>query len=184
MEDQIRQIGERIKGLREDLEVTVEQAAAICGVGVEKYLEYEQGTVDIPVGVLHNLARRYGVELTTLLTGEDPHMRDYSLTRKGKGISVERVKAYTYQALAFSFINRKADPFLVTVEPKPEELPVSFNSHPGQEFNFMLEGRMKFFLNDKEMILEEGDSIYFNCGLPHGMKALDGRTCKFLAFIF
>lgn len=184
MEDQIRQIAERVKGLRDDLGVSIAGAAETCGIAPEKYLEFESGKADIPVSILHNLARKFGVELTTLLTGEDPHMREYSLTRKGKGISVERIKAYKYQSLAYSFINRKAEPFLVTVEPKPDDAVVSFNSHPGQEFNYILEGRMLFFLNGKEMVLEEGDSIYFNSGLPHGMKALGGEACKFLAFIF
>ncbi|MDA3816187.1 MAG: cupin domain-containing protein [Prolixibacteraceae bacterium] len=47
----------------------------------------------------------------------------------------------------------------------------------------MLEGRLKFVLSNKEIILEEGDSIYFDSGQPHGMLALDNKLCKFLAVI-
>ena len=184
MEEQIRQIAERIRGLREVLDISVEDAANTCGISVEKYLEYESGIVDIPVSVLHNISRKYKVELTVLLTGEDPHMRHYSLTRKNMGVAVERTKAYKYQSLAQSFINRKAEPFIVTVDPKPEKTEISLNTHPGQEFNYILKGRLKFSLDGKEMILEEGDSIYFDSGLPHGMLALDGNDCQFLALIF
>jgi quercetin dioxygenase-like cupin family protein len=184
MEEQIRQIAERLRGLRDVLEISVEDVANTCGIGVEKYLEYESGKVDIPVSVLHNISQKYKVELTVLLTGEDPHMRHYSLTRKNMGVSVERTKAYKYQSLAQSFINRKAEPFLVTVEPKGERSEISLNTHTGQEFNYILKGRLKFNLGGKEMILEEGDSIYFDSGLPHGMLALDGKDCQFLALIF
>ena len=56
--------------------------------------------------------------------GEEPHMCSYFLTRRGKGMSVERKYAYKYQSLASGFSGRRADPFLVTVEPKPEDAPV------------------------------------------------------------
>lgn len=184
MEEQIKQIAERLKGLRDVLEITVADAAKTCGIDEAKYLEYESGEMDIPVSVLHNMSRKYGIELSVLLTGDEPHMHQYSLTRKNKGESSDRSKAYKYQALANSFINRKAEPFEVTVSPKPEETEFFLNSHPGQEFNYVLEGRMKINIDGKEMILEVGDSIYFNSGLPHGMLALDGKDCRFLALIF
>jgi len=38
-------------------------------------------------------------------------------------------------------------------------------------------------LNGKEIVLNTGDSLYFDSGLPHGMKALDGKTVRFLAII-
>jgi transcriptional regulator with XRE-family HTH domain len=184
MEEQIKQIAERLKGLREVMEVTIEDAATACGITVEQYRAYESGNIDIPVSILHNISRKYGVELTVLLTGQEPHMRRYSLVRKDQGIGVERSKAYKYQSLAHSFINRKAEPFLVTVDPKPEATEISLNTHPGQEFNYILKGRLKINLGGKEMILEEGDSVYFDSGLPHGMLALDGKICQFLAVIF
>lgn len=184
MEEQIRQIAERLRGLREVMNVTTLEAARVCGISEEKYFEYESGKVDIPVSLLHNMSRRYKVDITVLLTGNDPHMNSYSLTRKNKGIDVERRSTYKYQSLGYSFINRKADPFIVTVGPKPFSEDFSLNSHPGQEFNYILEGSMKFNFNGKIMELYEGDSIYFDSGLPHGMIALDDKECKFLAIIF
>ena len=80
-------------------------------------------------------------------------------------------------------MNRSADPFVVTVEPKPDREPIHYNSHAGQEFSLVLEGRMMVNIDGKELILNEGDSLYFNSKLPHGMKALDGKTVRFLAII-
>ncbi|MDA3927684.1 MAG: hypothetical protein PF541_01910 [Prolixibacteraceae bacterium] len=51
------------------LDITVEDVALTCKIEVSEYLEYESGKVDIPVGVLHNIAHKYGVEFTLLLPG-------------------------------------------------------------------------------------------------------------------
>ncbi len=179
--EQIKQIALRMKGLREDLEMTVEQMAEICAIEPSEYAAYESGEKDIPVSILHRISQKCNIEMTALLFGEDPHMNTYYLTRKGKGTAMERTKAYKYQSLAAGFIDRKADPFIVTVE--PNDAPIHLNSHPGQEFNMVLEGSMLISINGKELTLNEGDSIYFDSNKLHGMKALNNQTVKFLAII-
>lgn len=183
MSDHLKQIAERLKGLREVLELTPEEVAESCQLTVDQYLGMESGEKDISVSALQKIARKYGIALDVLMFGEEPKMSSYFLTRCGTGVSVERTKAYKYQSLASGFRGRDMDPFIVTVEPKPEDTPIYFNSHEGQEFNWVIEGRMLLNLNGKELILNPGDSLYFNSSTPHGMKALDGKTVKFLAVI-
>lgn len=183
MNEQIKQIAERLAGLRDALEISPEEMAKACNLTPEAYLELESGNVDISVSILHRISQTYGVELTTLMFGDEPKMSSYFITRKGKGVAVERTKAYKYQSLAAGFAGRKADPFLVSVHPKPDEEPIYLNRHPGQEYNLVLRGRLLLQINGKDLILEEGDSIYFNSELPHGMKALDGEKVIFLAII-
>lgn len=184
MSDQIRQIAKRIRELREISELSVESLSSDLGIDAETYREYESGEVDIPVGFLYKIANRFNVELTAILTGEDPRLRTYALVRKGKGMKVDRREPYKYQSLAYNFVNKKAEPFLVTVEPGAEDAPISLNSHPGQEFNYVIEGTLKVVINDHELILNEGDSLYFDSSAKHGMKAMNGKTTKFLAIIF
>ena len=52
-----------------------------------------------------------------------------------------------------------------------------------QEMNYVLEGRLLISVSGKELVLGVGDSLYFDSGLPHGMKALDGKPVRFLAII-
>jgi quercetin dioxygenase-like cupin family protein/DNA-binding XRE family transcriptional regulator len=184
MNEQIKQIAERLAGLRDVLEITPEEMAKTCNISPEDYLRLETGNVDISVSLLHRIAQTYGIELTTLMFGDEPKMNSYFITRRGKGISVERTKAYKYQSLAAGFSKRKADPFMVTVSPKPAGEPVYLNSHAGQEYNYVISGRLLLQINGKDLILEAGDSIYFNSELPHGMKALDNKDVCFLAIIF
>ena len=177
MSEEIRQIAERLVGLRDALDLRPEDIASTCNIDLETYLGYESGEKDIPVSFLHQIAKHYGVELPALMFGYEPRMNSYFLTRKDKGVAVERTKAYKYQSLAAGFANRKADPFMVTVEP------FTLNTHPGQEFNLVLEGSMHLRIGEKELVLNEGDSIIFDSTRPHGMKAID-RQVKFLAIIF
>ncbi len=181
MDEQIKQIAERLRGLRDVLELTPNDIANECGIDKDEYERAESGEHDISVSMLQQIARHYGIALDALMFGEEPKMNTYFLTRAGKGISVERTKAYKYQSLAAGFKNRKADPFIVTVEPNDQ--PIHYNTHQGQEFNLVIEGKMLLCVGGKELTLNPGDSIYFNSGLPHGMKALDGKTVRFLAII-
>jgi len=183
MDDPIVQIAKRLRGLREALDLTIEEMAETAETTPRTYRKIENGETDISVSLLQKIARSHGIPLDTLLFGSEPHMNTYFLTRAGKGVSVERTKAYKYQSLASGFVNRKADPFLVVVAPKPEEEPIYFNTHNGQEFNMVLSGRMLLNINGKELILTPGDSIYFDSRQPHGMKALDGEEVQFLAVI-
>ena len=181
--DPIKSIANRLRGLREVLELSAQEVAESCHLRVEEYMALESGESDISVNVLQTIARRYGISLDVLMFGEEPKMNAYFITRAGAGVSVERRKAYKYEALASGFRDRKADPFIVTVEPTPADAPMHLNSHEGQEMNYVLEGRLLIGLNGKEIVLNTGDSLYFDSGLPHGMKALDGRPVRFLAII-
>ena len=145
------------------------------------YVSYESGTVDIPVSFLHRLSRKFGVELHAILFDEDPKMSSYFVTRSGQGAGIERTKAYRYQSLAGGFLHRIFDPMMVVVEPSDNAM--TLNTHEGQEWNYVLEGKMLLQIGEKQITLESGDSIMFDARRPHGMKALDGTTVKFIAII-
>jgi len=130
--------------------------------------------------VLFQIAQTFGVELTALLTGEDPRLHGFSVSRAAEGVRVDRRHDYDYEALAYNFANKKCEPFLVTVEPGGEP---SLNSHPGQEFNYVLEGSLSIVIGGREVILEAGDCVYFDATQPHAMRALDDGIAKFLAVI-
>jgi len=179
----LKQIGERIKGLRDALDYSPNEMAHRLEVDEEVYLQYETGERDISVSFLQRIEREFNVDLATLMFGTEPKMNSYFITRKDKGVSVERVSAYKYQSLTSGFTNNVAEVFVVTVEPKPMETDFYQNIHAGQEFNMILEGSMMLNINGKKLILNEGDSIYFDSSLPHGMKALNDKPVKFLTVV-
>jgi quercetin dioxygenase-like cupin family protein len=183
MSEDVKEIGLRLKGLREALDMTPEEFAESCHIPVEEYLEYESGDKDLTISVLMGIASAHKVDVSVLMFADEPRMSSYFLTRKGKGLAVNRVADYSYQTLAGGFNNRKAEVFEVTVEPKGDDADIHHSVHRGQEFNLVLEGRMLLQINGKELIMEEGDSIYFDSGLPHGMKALDGKKIRLIVVV-
>lgn len=183
MHHEFEQIAQRLKGLREALDLTKEEFAASCDIPLDEYLQYEDGDRDLTISLMKSIANKFNVDVSTLLFDQEPKMRSYFITRKGRGASVNRVTAYRYQTLAGGFHNRKADIFEVTVEPKPENEKMHLSTHEGQEFNLILEGRLLLRINGKDLILTEGDSIYYDSSQPHGMKALDNNKVRFITVI-
>ncbi len=183
MPGKVEQIAERIRELRGIAGISLESLAKGIGVPPETCRDYESGKVDIPVGVLYEVAGFFKIDLTEILTGEAPRLHKYSVVRKGRGIEVERRAPYRYQSLAYNFLHKKAEPFLVEAWPQPEGAAVPMNSHPGQELDYVLEGRLLVVIDGHEIELEEGDCVFFDSGAQHGMKALGGSAARFLAII-
>jgi quercetin dioxygenase-like cupin family protein len=183
MNEQIKQIAERIREIREIYGISSETMADKLGVPGEKYALYEEGATDIPVGMIFNISELFNVELSVLLGGSNPKLRIYSVVRNDKGLRLERRKQYRYESLAFNFMHKKAEPFMVTIDPLPEKSILDFYSHQGQEFNYVLKGSMMTIIDGHEIILNEGDSIYFDSGYKHAMKAMNNEQVKFLAIV-
>jgi transcriptional regulator with XRE-family HTH domain len=183
MNEKISEIALRIKELRELSEIKAYDMANYLEISLESYLEYEEGKKDIPVSVLFEIAHKLGVDMGLLLTGEETRMHIFTVTRKGKGVNVERRKQYHYESLAEKFIHKKAEPLIVTVKPRDDESKPTNNHHPGQEFDYVIQGTLKIYIHDNEIILHEGDSIFFDSSYQHAMEALDKKPAKFLAVI-
>jgi transcriptional regulator with XRE-family HTH domain len=183
MKEKIKEIALRVSELRKLSDISTQEMSDYLKIPLENYLEYEEGKQDIPASILYEIAHKLGVDMGLLLTGEETRMHIFSVTRKGKGVEVERRKQYKYENLDEKFIHKKAEPFIVTVEPTNDETKPSTNSHPGQEFDYVLEGTLKIYLHENHIILHEGDSIFFDSSYEHAMEALKNQPAKFLAII-
>ena len=182
MNEYNKDIGNRIRELRELSDITIKEIAEKLNIDEEIYIQYENGDIDIPASFIYELANIFKVDLGLLLTGEESKMTIFDVTRANKGVSVDRSKEYTHENLCSNFIHKKAETFLVTVDPEKNPTP-SLNSHPGQEFNYVLEGTLKIYIHNNEIILNEGDCIFFDSTHRHAMVALNDKPAKFLAMI-
>ena len=90
MNEQLKQIGERLRGLRDALDIEAQEVADLCGITLDKYEQIERGEVDITISNLMKIARQYGVSADALIFDEEPHMRSYSVVRKGQGLLLLR----------------------------------------------------------------------------------------------
>ncbi len=180
MDENIRQISSRIKELREILGISTQTMADTIRIAHDTYLAYEDGKLDIPISVLYAIAGELQTDLTVLLTGEPPRMDTHCIVRAGHGVDIERYPGYSYSSIAYNFIHREMEPLLVTIDPQ-DETP-ALVMHGGQEFNYVLEGKMRITLGNNSYELRAGDAIYFDPRLPHAQSAI-GSTAKFLTVI-
>lgn len=110
MSNEILDIAARMKELREICEFSPEEMARELNVTPEAYASYESGAIDIPISVLLAMANACHVEPSALLTGGEPKLHVYCLTRAGKGVGIDRRKEYRYKSLAYNFGNKVAEP--------------------------------------------------------------------------
>lgn len=182
--EELKQIAERLRGLRDSLDMSLDEMANDCGLDAATLTLYESGEHDIPVSFIQKLSNHYGVEFTALLFGEEPKMKSYYVTRRGKGVKVERREAYSYQDLAAGFRARDMVPFLVTISPDyKRDDPHTQISHEGQEFNYVLEGTLELKLGEKLITLSPGDSIMFSSTVPHSLRAVGDKEARILTVI-
>lgn len=176
-----KEIAMRIACLREDCGYTQDALADELGIDRDVYRSYEESGDDIPISTIFQIANKFDVEFTELLTGNAAKLDTYHMVKSGQGKSVRRYEGYNYQDLAFRYTHKIMQPLLVTLEPSDE--PAALVSHVGQEFNFCVEGTVIVTFDDRELVLEPGDSVYFNPTHPHGQRCGGDTTAKFVTII-
>lgn len=178
---ELREIGLRIKGLREACDVSREEMAKDFGVSLETYARWEETGEDVPISAIYHLARRFGVEFTEILTGTAAKLNTYQVVRKGQGREVDRYPGYYYEDLAWRYGGKIMQPLLVVLDPSDD--PAKLVTHTGQEFNLVLEGTVIVTWDDKEFELNTGDSIYFDPSHPHGQRCEGDVPARFVTVI-
>jgi quercetin dioxygenase-like cupin family protein len=177
------EIAARVRELREIEEVSAEALASALGFAIDDYRRWESGAADFPIGALVEIAAHFKVDLNELVSGQSAKLKTFCCYKAGRAPEVSRRPQFAYWNLAQNFHRKRGEPFLVEAAPDTEHKPLVLNSHPGQEFNYVLEGRLLFSVGGHEMELGEGDSIYYESTEPHGMKATGGARARFLAFV-
>lgn len=181
----VAEIALRLKTLREILEISVEDMASKLGVSENTYIDYENGNQDFSVTFLQKCADIMNVDITDLLTGENPKLSFYSVTRNGHGINMSRREGFSYQHLAHNLKGKLAEPFMVIApySEKEQNQPIPLSTHNGQEFDYILKGSLKVQIENHTVTLTEGDAIMYDSSYEHGMIAVGGSDCEFIALV-
>ena len=184
MNNQVKQIAERIKELREIFVKDFAYMAKVTNVSPKEYARLESGEEDFSFTFLQNVAQEFGVDVIELIKGQSPNLSDYEVVRKGEGEVLERRSGFKYMHLAAMFKSKISEPFMVTAlyEGKIQDSEIPVGSHAGEEFNLVVKGKLKIRLGDAVEVLNEGDSVYYNSAIPHGMVAVEGE-CLFLSMV-
>ena len=176
----------RIREMREISGMSEEIMAEKTEVSLSEYRLYEAGKLDFPFSFIHKCALAFGIGMTDLLEGHSgAHLTSYTVTRKGMGQQTAEEDGIRIANLAPKFRDKIAEPYWVRYEydPAQQNKPIHLATHSGQEFDLVIEGKLKVQIGSHTEILSEGDSIYYDSSTPHGMIAVDGQDCVFCAVV-
>ncbi|MDR2091473.1 MAG: AMP-binding protein [Clostridiales bacterium] len=183
--NKVKQVAERIKDLRIITGKTPEEMAAATDVSLSDYTAAESGKTDFSFTFLFKCAEAFNIDVSDLISGESPKLSTYQLVRKGEGDALPPKKEFNYYNLNSLKKGKNSQPYLVTAKysKQIENSPISVTEHEGEEFDYVLKGKLKIQIDSYTEILEEGDSIYYDSGKKHGMIAVGGADAEFIAVV-
>jgi transcriptional regulator with XRE-family HTH domain len=180
-------VGEKVKRVREQRGLTLMDIARRTGLDTPTLTEIEEGTMAPPLGTVIKLAKALEMKMGYFISGEED--RAYTIVRRSDRKVVSRFDSkkgkhygYEYESLAPHKKDRHMEPFLVTLLPAATEEERS--SHEGQEFIFVLAGKMEVRLGGDIHVLEPGDSIYYDSTVPHLVKCHGTETTRIVAVLY
>ena len=169
VETTIRIMGQKIRQLRLDSRLTLEEAAerAGCTPGFLSQVERNQAVPSITM--LYAIAQALGVKVTHFFPKMTPGTK---VVRAGERETFHFEGSFiVYSLLSTRFHDRKLECLLVQVNPVDGALPADeFRSHPGEEFAYVLEGTLRMWVGNAAYVLKPGDSIHFKSTVKHRME--------------
>jgi len=185
LNSQLLEVAYRIREMREISGFTREEMAKKTDVTPAEYAAYESGRSDFPFTFIHKCALAFGIGMSDLLEGDSARLSSYTVTRKGQGQPAAKEEGIEINSLAPMFRNKIAEPYWVRYDysETQQNRPIHLTTHNGQEFDLVLSGSLKVQIGEHVEVLNEGDSIYYNSATPHGMLAVGGKECLFVAVV-
>lgn len=170
-------IGKKIKKVRTDKKMSLDQIANETGCAMDYLKEIEAGKVIPPVGTLLQIAKALQIDSGMFLRDQQDKLKD-------------RVKAYTsrtdnyaYTTLTPGAENKHLKAFRVTIEPRQDHVGVGY-CHEGEEFVYVLEGAIEVTVGDHVNNLKAGDSLHFNSGIRHQLRNVGDERAELIVVIY
>ena len=178
-------VGKNIKVLRKQKNITLQELAARTGFTKSYLSKIERSKKAPPHSTVNRIAMALEVEVAYILSEKLKNSSDIriSFTKKNEGKVVESLGSsygYKYQALGFTKPGKNMQAYIIETPFKESNV----FQHEGEEFIYVLEGKYEFIYNGKRYIMEEGDSVYFDSGVPHSARSLGKKKAKILAIMY
>lgn len=176
-------ISKQLKKVRLEKEFTLEELAQRTGYTKGLLSKIENNKVSPPLSTLMKITRALDVSLSELFRAAEASRRIKVVRQKRrKSPSGTSADGHVMESLVQEFPDQKFEPVLLTIE-DPDTYQVKMYEHPGQEFIYVLSGKMKYLYGDEEYVVEAGDSLYFNSNMPHGAVPLPGEKVVYLSIL-
>ncbi|MCX5834174.1 MAG: helix-turn-helix domain-containing protein [Deltaproteobacteria bacterium] len=187
--DERLMIGTKIKERRQKKRLTLEDLAAKTGLTKSVLVKIEKDETVPPLGTLLKLSKALDISMANFFEDE-VELERISVTRSGERVRVKRRPHhqegevdYIYESLESKNPNKHMEPFLVEFLPL-ETGDMVFMSHEGEEFHYVLEGKVEFRTDDRVEVLYPGDSLYFESEINHSFRSLEGKPARVVAAVW
>jgi len=170
-------VGQKIKKARTGKKLKLDQLANETGFSTDYLKKIESGKAIPPVGALLQISRALEIDSGALL--KEPETQLESRIKA----HTKRTENYAYTTLTPGAENKHLKAFLVTVEPRQDHKGVGYH-HQGEEFVYVLQGKIEVAVGEHVNVLEAGDSLHFNSGINHNMKSISNETTELLVVIY
>jgi transcriptional regulator with XRE-family HTH domain len=171
----------RVKALRERRGWSIAETARRATVSVSMLWKVENGQTELTYSKLAKLAAGLGVPIGELFADPTPVVRKGGrriVERRGAGPEID-VQDNLHRFLAADLAQKHFFPCLVEVRASGTGL--DGEAHGGEEFSMVVEGRVRFHCEGYEpVVLEEGDSVYFDASLRHRYLTADGGRARLI----
>ena len=182
-------LGSQIRQLRKQRGLTLQDVSNMTGLSKPLLSQIENNIAAPPIATLIKISSALGVKIghffqDTSLTKRIVVVRKadrYGVKKRTHHNNSDSI-GYHYEPLAYPMIDKQMEPFLVEFEARDEKN-LLFNNHRGEEFLFVIEGQLEFRCSDQVIVLEVGDSLYFDSGIPHALRGVD-KTAKALIVVY
>lgn len=171
-------IGKRLMKLRRKQGLTLKNLANETGLNTKYISQIEKGEVIPPVAVILQLSRSLEIDSSILLKEEK------RMTGKQKVQDYQkRTEDYTYRTLTPEAKHKHLKAFKIFIDPKSDHKGISYQ-HLGEEFIYVIRGKIEVTVGENKNILRSGDSLHFNSSIVHILRNLSAEKADLLVVLY
>jgi quercetin dioxygenase-like cupin family protein len=171
-------LGERLKDMRAEKGIGLDFLANETGFSVDYLSRLEKGQIMPPVATILRLSRALEIDSGVLLKEE----RDQADRKKAEDFK-KRTEDYSYQTLTPEALHKHLKAFRVFIDPVSEHKGISYQ-HEGEEFIYVLKGKVEVTVGENKNILNPEDSLHFNSSIVHKLRNLSPERAEMLVVLY
>ncbi len=181
-------IGQKIRDLRKKAGFVLRDLSDRTGLSKPLLSQIEKEVVSPPVATLLKISKALNVNISFFFLDGDPEEKIVLVKSDESKVVDSRYfgrdeSGYYYESLAYKKAKKYMEPFLVEFRRKSMDK-LSYFSHEGEEFLYVLRGTLEFRTEDRNYVLDPGDSLYFESSIPHAYRALGRTNAKALTVVY
>lgn len=181
-------IGKKIRDLRKKLGLVLQDLSDRTGLSKPLLSQIEKEIISPPIATLLKISRALNTNISFFFQDDGAEEKVVLVRRNESKVMDSRYfgreeSGYYYEALAYKKSRKYMEPFLVEFKRKKVE-DLSYFSHDGEEFIYLLEGTLEFRTKDRHYILQPGDSLYFDSSIPHAYRSLERKNARALTVVY